>query len=134
MTFKLNALTPMLLCQDVPGCLAFYTEALGFTISNQLEDVGKSGWASLRRDGVTLMIASPDYTPSAIPIDGRHTQAIHYFYCDDVEAIRTAVLAAGYDAGEPRLTFYKHKEIDLVDPEGHMLTFGQAMDSEEGSD
>ncbi len=44
---RLDALTPMLLCEDVPASVAFYVDVLGFAVREKLDDVGRSGWASL---------------------------------------------------------------------------------------
>ena len=53
---KLHALTPMLTTWDMKASIAFYTEILGFECEKLIEG---DGWASLRRDGVAIMLAGP---------------------------------------------------------------------------
>ena len=46
----------------------------------------------------------------------------------DVEAVHASVVAAGHDTGELHVTFYGMKEFEMLDPDGHVLVFGQATD------
>ena len=39
----------MLICDDTQESIRFYTEVLGFTVTGRMDDVGKSGWASLNQ-------------------------------------------------------------------------------------
>ncbi len=96
----------MLLCEDVPASVAFYVDVLGFAVREKLDDVGRSGWASLARGSVRVMLSSPAYIPAAPKVEGRFTQCIHYFYVDDVAALREAVLAAGAVASDLAVRFY----------------------------
>lgn len=63
MTTKLNDLIPILICEDVQKSIAFYCEVLGFEVTNRMNDVGKSDWASLYNGRVQLMLGSPTYLP-----------------------------------------------------------------------
>ena len=72
-------LVPMLLCEDVQASIRFYVDKLGFTVVNHEDEIGRSGFASLRNDNAQIMLASPNYIPPAPKVDGRHTQAILYF-------------------------------------------------------
>ena len=62
-----DELVPMLMCDDVPRSIQFYTDVLGFDLAAHMDDVGKSGWASLRRGRAELMLASPTYIPPGVP-------------------------------------------------------------------
>lgn len=127
---KLKDLVPILLCDDVPTSVAFYTKVLGFEVVNEMPDVGRSGFASIRQGGVQLMLASPSHEPTPVKVEGRFPQAIHYFYPEDVVALRERVVAAGHEASPLRVAFYGMKEFDVVDPSGHVLWFGQETDEE----
>jgi catechol 2,3-dioxygenase-like lactoylglutathione lyase family enzyme len=37
----------MLMCDDVPASIAFYTEVLGLEVEGRMDRIGRSGWASL---------------------------------------------------------------------------------------
>lgn len=126
---RISGLVPMLLCEDVQEALAFYTDILGFEVRDRMDDVGGSGWASLQCGGARVMLASPTNIPEAPKIDGRHTQAFHYFYVDDVAALHASVVGKDWPATDVVVRFYGMKEFETTDPAGHMLIFGQ--DTEE---
>jgi len=115
----------MLICHDVRASVAFYRDALGFEVVEQHDHVGRTGWASLRNGGARLMLASPTYVPIAPRINGRHTQAIHYLYPEDVVALHRSLEEAGHRVGDLVVRSYGMKEFELADPDGHVLVFGQ---------
>ncbi len=125
---KLDALTPMLMCKDVQASIAFYTEALGFTVRARMDALGKSGWATLEHGHVHLMLASPTYIPDGVHVDGRFPQAVYYFYPDDVAALRASLVEKGHSPTELEDRFYGMREFELVDPDGHVLLFGQEIE------
>ncbi len=69
MATKLKDMVAMLICDDTQESVRFYTEVLGFTVTDRMDNVGKTGWASLNHGDVQLMLASPDYIPK--PRTGR---------------------------------------------------------------
>ena len=121
-------LIPMLICDDVQASIVFYTEVLGFQIVSRMDDVGRSGWASVRCGEAQLMLASPDQEKAPVKVEGRYPQQILYFYPEDVVALREQVIRQGSAASELRVTFYGMKEFDVLDPSGHVLWFGQETD------
>jgi len=90
-----------------------------------MDDIGRSGFASIRNGRVQLMLASPTYVPRAAATDGRLTSAHYCFYLDDVVAFRAAASAAGHPVSDLVVRFYGLKECEVVDPDGHVLVFGQ---------
>lgn len=128
---RVHELVPMLMCRDTQASVAFYTEVLGFEVRDRMDDVGRSGWASLRRGGTTIMLASPTYIPAGVRVDGRFPQSLYYIYVSDAAALRASIVAKGVVASELTERFYGMKEFEIVDPEGHVLVFGEDMD--EGS-
>ena len=127
---KLKDLIPMLMCDDTQQSIEFYTSVLGFQVTSRMDDVGKTGWASLNHGPVEIMLASPTYMPAAQKIDGRHTQMMLYFYPDDVEQLHASVRELGYPVSDLAVRFYGMKEFEVVDPSGHILVFGQETDEE----
>ncbi len=122
-----NALVPLLMCDDVPAQIRFYTEVLGFTVVDRMDDVGASGFASLESGGAAIMLASPTYVPKAPRVGDRYPQSAYYIYVRDVEALRRRVVEAGRPATECVDRFYGLREFEVVDPEGHVLLFGQEI-------
>jgi uncharacterized glyoxalase superfamily protein PhnB len=124
----MDGLTPMLMCKDVQAAITFYTDVLGFTVNGRMDNIGTSGWAALQNGPVTIMLASPSYIPQAEQTDGRFTQSTYYYYVKDVVGLRTRVRVKGYETSELMVRFYGLKEFEMLDPEGHMMTFGQETD------
>jgi uncharacterized glyoxalase superfamily protein PhnB len=56
-TMTLESLTPMLRTWNLRATIAFYTDVLGFTCENVSDEWG---WASLKRDGVNIMLSRPN--------------------------------------------------------------------------
>ncbi len=115
----------MLLCHDVQASIVFYVDKLGFTVCNREDDIGRSGFASLRRGKAQIMLASPSYIPLAQKIDGRLTQAIFYFYPEDVRELHRSLKEKGVQVTELTERFYGLLEFETTDPDGHILAFGQ---------
>ena len=126
---RASGLVPMLICEDVQETLAFYTDVLGFEVRDRMDDVGRSGWASLQWGGARLMLASPTYIPVAPLVDGRNPQALHYVYVDDVAALHRSITRAGWPATDLVVRFYGMQEFETTDPAGHVLVFGQDTDA-----
>ena len=119
------ALVPLLMCEDVPAQIRFYTDVLGFTVVDRMKDVGASGFAALQSGGARIMLASPTYVPKAPRVGDRYPQSAYYIYVGNVEALRRRVIEAEWPATECVDRFYGLREFEVVDPEGHVLLFGQ---------
>ncbi len=128
MSTKLNDLIPILICEDVQKSIDFYCRVLDFEVADRMDDVGKTGWASLRNGRVQLMLGSPTYLPEPKKTDGKHPQAVYYFYPEDVVALRDSIIVKNEEVSELQVRFYKMKEFEMLDPDGHMLLFGQDTD------
>ena len=126
----LTRLVPMLHVVDVDRSLAFYRDRLGFTLLSPESAVKEWGWAHIRRDGVSLMLAG-GLTGGPIREKGdtgSDWPVMFYFYPDDVVALHGVLKARGVEVGDLCVTFYRMKEFSCLDPDGHMLTFGQETD------
>ncbi len=119
---QLHDLRPMLMCDDVQKSIKFYRDLLGFEVVDRMDDVGKSGWAALKNGNARLMLASPTYSRKT---DGKYPQAVYYFYPENVSALHASVVEKGWQASELSVRFYGMKEFEIIDPDGHILLFGQ---------
>lgn len=124
---KFLDLVPLLVCRDVPAAVRFYADVLGFEVRDRDDTVGASGFATMQAGSAVVMLASPSYLPKAPTVDGKYPQSAYYFYVDDADALRAAVLAAGWPATECADRFYGLREFEVVDPEGHVLLFGHDL-------
>ena len=123
-------LRPMLDAADLDATIAFYTDVLGFAVTNRME-----GWVSLQRDDARLMFNqfhTHDHDHEHDGDDHEHPGAPTmtgslYFDVEDVDA-----MAAGL-AGKVALAFgptdqeHGMREIGLVDPNGYFLLFGTPL-------
>ena len=134
MAVRLESMCVMLLAADVPACVKFYTELLGFQVTGSAPNLGRSGWASLEQGGVRLMLASPAYIPDSPLTDGRQTQAMYYFYPEDLQKLHRQLRAKGGQPSAITERAYGMSEFELVDPAGHVLVFGQATPDEGETD
>ena len=125
MPTSLKDMITMLICDDVQDSIAFYTQLLGFTVVNRMDTVGRTGWASIQQGPVRLMLASPDYIPEPRKSGGRYSQAMYYFYPEDVEQLHATLKRRGAKVTELTARFYAMKEFEMLDPSGHVLVFGQ---------
>ncbi|MBZ0137350.1 MAG: VOC family protein [Planctomycetes bacterium] len=124
----LTGLTPMLICADVQASIKFYTDVIGFTVDGRMDDVGKTGWASLGIGDVHIMLASPTYFPDMPKVNDRYYQAQYYFYTDKLDELRRHIAGKGAETTEIIEQFYGMREFEMVDPDGHILIFGQSIE------
>ena len=134
MSTRLTDLIPILICENVQRSIAFYCEVLDFEIVHRMDDVGKTGWASLVNGSAQIMLGSATYLPEPKKTDGKYPQVQYYFYPEDVEALRESITEKNYPVTELAVRFYGMKEFELTDPDGHMLIFGQETDASSTSE
>ena len=116
----LLALAPMLRTPDVPASVAFYRDVLGFACDSD----GGDGWAALRRDGVEIMLATPNaHEGDTAPA---FTGSL-YLRTDDVDGWWSRLKDAArvcYPVGNFR---YGMREFAVYDNNGYLLQFGQPL-------
>jgi uncharacterized glyoxalase superfamily protein PhnB len=115
-------MTPMLCTWDMEGSVRFYTEVLGFTCERRVE-----GWASLKRDGVEMMLSAPNEHEG-------HTRPAFsgslYFRVDDVDALWQAWRDRARVCYPIETFDYGMREFALYDNNGYVLQFGQALSAQ----
>jgi catechol 2,3-dioxygenase-like lactoylglutathione lyase family enzyme len=135
---RLSLLRPMLEVRDVDASVAFYTDALGFSVIASIDDEADPGakvWASLEKDAVRLMVTrlhthddegTPDHDHDH-PHDPTLTGAL-YFTVDDVDALALDL------GGKVQLDYgpvdqpYGMRDLGVSDPDGYFLQFGTPID------
>ena len=130
-------LRPMLDAADLDATIAFYTDVLGFSVTNRME-----GWVNLLRDDVRIMfnqLHTHDHDDAGHdgadvhghdhPHEPTMTGSL-YLDVDDVDA-----LAAELGARDATLLFgpatqpHGMREIGVLDPNGYVLIFGTPVDA-----
>lgn len=127
-SLRLQRLTPVLVVDSVAACLPFWTERLGFELTNHVPGPdGTMTFAILERDGIEVMYQSAQ----SVLEDGTMTKAdiaghsvglfITVYSLDDVEP-----RLAGAPVVKPRhQTFYGSTEIYVKEPGGNTVGFAQ---------
>lgn len=125
---RLQRLTPVLVVDSVTDCLPFWTERLGFELTNHVPGPdGSMTFAILERDGIEVMYQSS----ASVLEDGTMTKAelaghsvglfITVYSLDDIEPRLT-----GAPVVKPRhQTFYGSTEIYVKEPGGNTVGFAQ---------
>jgi uncharacterized glyoxalase superfamily protein PhnB len=121
-----HRLTPVLFVDQVPPCLPFWTERLGF--QNIAEVPGPDGqpqFAMLEKDGLEIMYqtwAALEADLASVAAAPRGHSVSLFIEVADLDAVDRAL------AGIPRVverhtTFYGMEEITVREPGGSLVTF-----------
>jgi catechol 2,3-dioxygenase-like lactoylglutathione lyase family enzyme len=116
---KLTALRPMLYTSELDATIAFYVSVLGFTLDERMDDLG---WASLSRDGVSVMLAKPN---AHTLFDKPTFTGSFYFNTDDVETLWANLKSKAKICYDIDTFSYGMREFAIYDNNGYVLQFGQ---------
>lgn len=133
-----NTLVPFVHVASVDDSLAFYA-TLGFTTDSRLADQSdRAFWASAVCEKAKIMFAQ-----SSGPINPADQAVLFYMYSDDVQALRTHLLAKGlhdgtsftgtsspnngrsvvFEVTHPH--YMQSGEVRVHDPDGYVILVGQ---------
>lgn len=116
-----ESLQPMLRTTDLDATIRFWTERLGFTCDGFSE---ADGWASLVRDRVRVMVATPN---SHRPFTSAAFTGSFYFNVDDVATLWES-LKDDVEIAYPMEDFhYGMREFAIYENNGYMLQFGTPL-------
>jgi len=115
---KLERLTPMLRTKRLREAIAFYESVFGLMCREYDEEWG---WASLGRDGVALMLASPN---AHEPFDAPAFTGSLSFRTDDVDALWERVKDRARVCDPIEDFEYGMREFAVYDLDGYLLQFG----------
>jgi catechol 2,3-dioxygenase-like lactoylglutathione lyase family enzyme len=113
---------PILQSTDVDASVDFYTVGLGFTLGGKWkEDDGETTFAIVQLDNITLGLQRADAVT-----EGANWAA--YLYVADIAAYRDQIQANAVRLNRDLETkFYGCQDLDVRDPDGNILCFGQDM-------
>ena len=124
----LKQLTPVLIVEAVEPCLKFWTDRLGFEITNKVPDPdGKLIFASVQKGPVEIMYQTrasvmSEQAASANELMG-HSVAL-FITVDDLDKVEKSL--AGAPVVKPRhQTFYGSTEMYVREPGGNTVGFAQ---------
>ena len=107
---------------DVAASAIFYSEKLGFSAGEFFGE--PPAFTIVGRDAVTIAL---DRSRGEGPIPRNQYWAV-YVYVDDVDemAVELRMRGVAIERG-PEETHYGCREIDVRDPDGHVICFGQDL-------
>jgi len=125
----LKNLVPMLNVADIDASLEFYRQVCGFEVVSDPAAIRQWRWATIRSGYTELMLSESGQAPATAKINDPQVETnwpvIFYFYPDDVVGLYAHVIAQGFEPTPLTVTVYDMREFSLIDPDGHVLSFGQ---------
>ncbi|MEO7409699.1 MAG: VOC family protein [Sphingomicrobium sp.] len=122
-----NGMAAVFLVSDVGEAARWYRDTLGFAF-NHFPDAEPFEWTSCRRGGSEIMLQrSADYVkPDHDPLrPGGAWDA--YFYVDGVDDLFAAIADRVKVRRAPCDQPYRMREVEITDPNGYVLVFGQDL-------
>jgi catechol 2,3-dioxygenase-like lactoylglutathione lyase family enzyme len=122
-------LIPLLDVQDIQKAIAFYRDALGFVVVDELVWNGRIEWVLLHAGQAMLMLAEggPPSAPHTGPQRASLYQASYagmlFFYLEDTQSLYTKLKAQGHHLSNVQYHGPRVREFCLQDPDGHILWF-----------
>jgi lactoylglutathione lyase len=117
---------PFFMVTDMQASLQFYTEGLGFKITNQWTPRGKIEWCWLERDAVAVMLQEPR-KPNTDESGQKGTGFTISYQCADALALYHEFSAKGIVSAEP-FVGNNMWVVGLKDPDGYRLEFESITD------
>jgi len=121
---------PFFMVRDMEMSLHFYTEQLGFRVTNTWTPRGKIEWCWLQREAVSFMLQEPrDHTK--FDLQGPKGNGVSIcFQCEDALALYHEFTAKGVEIQEP-FVGNNMWVVCFSDPDGYKLDFESPTDVEE---
>jgi catechol 2,3-dioxygenase-like lactoylglutathione lyase family enzyme len=118
----------LLVVSDLQRSIDFYVRKLGFVDPNAHGD--PPCFAMMNRDGFDLMLSLAEDRSHVRP-HGAHGTWDFYMSISDLSAEMQALECAGVPLAKgPKETVYAMREIEVLDPDGYRICFGQDVGNE----
>ncbi len=115
---SLTSSIPVLRVSDYQRAKAFWTEVLGFSVAEEAGDP-VVGFGIFRRDAARVFLEA--WQGPEAPYHRWRA----YFHSSDLDGIAKSLTEAGADFKGPTVTEYGMREIEIADPDGNVVCFGQ---------
>lgn len=120
--FRIENIAPILNVKDMAQSLAFYVDILGF----QNAPWGDDNFTSINRDNTGIYLCKGG--------QGHPGTWIWVGFDGDIHALYQQLLAKGVKIKLPPTNFSWAYEMQIEDPDGHVLRFGTDPDATEPTD
>jgi len=115
---------PVLQVRDIQRSVHHFTERLGFRVNGIWGE--PPCFAIVGRGTVTIMLDAACNESAPIPLNQSWAA---YIYVDDIDALVAEYEQSGAEIVRgPEDAPYGCREIDVRDPDGHLICFGQDLD------
>ena len=122
---------PFFMVTNIEESICFYTEGLGFKMTEQWINEGKLEWCLLERGGAALMLQ--EYRKDFLPEDKLGVGVSVCFICEDALAIYREFISRGIQAAKP-FVGNSMWVVSLTDPNGYRVDFESYTDAPEESE
>lgn len=133
---KIQSTTPILFTEAIEPCLPFWTDGLGFAVTDRVPEGDGLGFVILERDGMQVMLQTGASLAADLPaLEEELTRgpATLFLRVESVEGAAEALGAHGAEVVVPRRrTFYGADEVFVRSPCGTIVGLA-AFDDEEGA-
>lgn len=121
---------PVLNCRAIEVTLDFYQQLLQFVIVKKRESNNELKWVHLMHGDTTLMLQAIDQQPAeATPF--QQSSLSLYFFINNIKELHHFIKAKNHKVSEIKTTDYQMLEFSVSDPEGNIITLGQAIDKQQ---
>ena len=125
-TPNIRLVVTFFMVRDMEASLKFYTEQLGFKLTNQWMPRGKTEWCWMERESVALMLQ--EYRdPAKIESFPKGNGVSICFQCADALALYHEFIAKGVEIKEP-FVGNNRWVVNFKDPDGYNLDFESPTD------
>ena len=124
-TLRLRAITPSLTVADVKRSVAFYTDVLGFIVSEYWTEDGEQPQGAMLKAGACELGLSQDDGRKGI--DRKKGEGVR-MWCQtvqDIDALATRIKAAGVTLSEEPSDRWGDRSLSLDDPDGYHLSIAK---------
>lgn len=117
--------SPVLIVRDVASSLAYYRDFLLFQVVGVLGDPPEMAFVG--RQGIQIMLQ--DAEGRAVPGPNQRSKSVAWdvlVWVRDVRALHAELVERGAKIRKaPYVTFYGHTEIEVLDPDDHVICFSE---------
>lgn len=122
---NVQSVTPIVFTEEIEPSLPFWTDGLGFQVTNQVPEGDRLGFVILEREGMEVMIQTRASVAADLPDledDVMRGPATLFVQVESVEGAETALAAFGAEVVVPRRrTFYGADELFVRSPCGTLV-------------
>jgi uncharacterized glyoxalase superfamily protein PhnB len=122
-SLRLRGASPSFTVNDIHRSVAFYRDALGFTVKERWEEAGELRGVELVAGGVSFWLSQDDWKKGRDRVKGQGFR----LYCttaQDIDALAERVRSAVTLLEEPKDQPWGGRDFAVVDPDGFVVSIG----------